>query len=250
MPTPFYHLFLAQNLLVVPNLQPAAVEFLSQHWGAFLLGNVAPDVQVITNQDREVTHFFDLPIPANAPFPWQRLFHLYPGLKTPGSDSQAAFLAGYVCHLAADWHWVLQIFAPVFGPGAAWASFGTRLYLHNVLRSFLDRQVVKDLKAETGEVLQETRPRHWLPFVADQHLADWRDFLSPQLQPGAAVSTVEVFASRQGIDPDAFYALLNSDERMNQEVFNRIPYQQIERYRQSLQVECASLIQAFLAKCL
>ena len=247
MPTPFYHLLLAQDLVSSPDLDPASARLLRQNWGAFLLGNIAPDVQVVTQQDRTLTHFFDLPIPPGAEPPWARLLQAHPELTNSLSAGQAAFLAGYICHLAADWHWVLRIFAPVFGPTCRWATFGERLYLHNVLRSYLDRQVVSGILPETARSLSQIQPRAWLPFASDRDLEVWRDVVSPQLAPGAAITTVEVFAARQGISPDAFYKLLDSEEQMGRLVFSRVSTQELRDYRARLLVESAGLVHAFLS---
>ena len=248
MPTPFYHLLLAQDLVVSPDLHPAGADLLRQNWGAFLLGNIAPDVQVVTGQNRIETHFFDLPILPGALPPWGRLLRAYPALTGRLSAEQAVFLAGYICHLAADWHWVLQIFAPVFGPDCRWANFGERLYLHNVLRSYLDRQVVAGMWPEAARSLRQSHPRSWLPFASDADLGTWRDVVYPQLEPGAAISTVEVFAARQGISPHAFYALLDSEEQMDLHVFARVSRQEIQDYRSRLLVDCAGMVQSFLSQ--
>jgi hypothetical protein len=122
--------------------------FLFPNRGAFLFGNSAPDVQVVSGQPRELTHFFDLPIRAGDIPPWKRALSAFPALASPENlpPPQAAFLAGYLCHLQADWLWILQIFAPVFGPECRWTSFTHRLYLHNVLRAYLDRRILPGLK--------------------------------------------------------------------------------------------------------
>jgi hypothetical protein len=74
-------------------------------------------------------------------------------------------------------------------------------------------------------------PDGWLPFIKNQSLVKWRDLLAQQLHPGAAIQTVEVFSSRQGISAPEYYALLASDERMQSEVFDHLPLERVERYR-------------------
>jgi hypothetical protein len=136
--------------------------------------------------------------------------------------------------LQADWLWVQEIFVPVFGPDQQWDSLRRRLYLHNVLRAYLDRQLLPGLPANIDRELARAMPQNWLPFVADHHLAQWRDFLAGQLSPGAETRTVEVFAARQGIAPEAFYRLLDSEEQMEREVFARLPRAQLDAYRRNL----------------
>lgn len=242
MPTPFYHIWVAQDLIDHPGLSPAARFFLRRHWGAFLFGSTAPDVQVVSGQDRAATHFFDIPIQAGVEMPWAVMFRQYPILSAWLPGDQAAFIAGYVCHLLADWRWVQEIFAPAFGPGVGWENFRRRLYLHNVLRAYLDHQLVSQIDSQTASTLEHVVPDGWLPFVQDRYLCQWRDLLSPQLLPGAAIATVEVFAARQQVDPESYYRLLHSEHRMEDEVFSHLPRQHLASYRERLLDESAVIL--------
>jgi hypothetical protein len=152
-----------------------------------------------------------------------------------------------LCHLQADWLWVKDIFAPVFGPQCTWGNFSERLYLHNVLRAYLDVRILPKLGSGMDACLRQVDPRGWLPFVKDHHLRQWRDLLSPQLQPGALSQTVEVFSSRQGISAPEFHALLASEERMQLEIFKHIPLLQIQSYQQRVLEENSHLISNYLA---
>lgn len=244
MPTPFYHLSLAESITHQPTLPPRLSQRIHDHWPAFLLGNTAPDVQTITHQDRRATHFFDIPIFKGEPQPWERMFRRYPDL-TPWRrlpEDQAIFLLGYMCHLRADVVWVQKIFFPIFGPFAGWQTMKQRLYLHNVLRSYLDYELLPLLPGDLGKVLAEAVPSNWLPFVEDNHLQQWRDFVSRQLLPGASVHTVEVFAARQGISPEEYYRLIQSEERLDQEIFQRLPRQTLSDYRRQVVIDSATLL--------
>jgi hypothetical protein len=202
----------------------------------------------MSGQERQATHFFDLPILASAPLAWEKMLMRYPSLAQAARmpADQAAFVAGYLCHLQADWMWITDIFAPVFGPWSHWQDFRQRLYLHNVLRAYLDRQILEGLPEHTGSDLGRALPKAWLPFVEDRHLYHWRDFLADQLLPGATVQTVEVFAARQGVPAETYYLLLNSEERMEQEIFIHLPRQSLLSYRQRLLVANGHLLQAYL----
>jgi hypothetical protein len=171
----------------------------------------------------------------------------FPSLIRPANlpPTQAAFLAGYLCHLQADWLWVVEIFAPIFGPGNVWKSFEQRLYLHNVLRAYLDTKILDNLPSGLGTDLRLASPAGWLPFVEDPYLCQWRDFLAQQLQPGALVRTVEVFAARQGIPAEAYYRLINSEERLDQEIFVRLPRTVLIDYRQRLLEKNIRLLQTY-----
>ncbi len=249
MPTPFYHLSLALELLDAPSLPDAARRLLLARRGEFLFGNTAPDVQVVSGQPREDTHFFRIPIQPGDQTPWERLLAGYPHLvaakKT--NSGQASFIAGYLCHLQADWIWIRQIFAPVFGPGCGWGTFHDRLYYHNVLRAYLDQRIMPSLGTGMEACLRQAGLDSRLPFVDTRYLVEWREFLCKQLQPGAPTKTVEVFSFRQGISAPEYYALLASEERMQDEVFNHLPLEQVQLYRLTVVEENARLLSRFLA---
>jgi hypothetical protein len=236
MPTPFYHLSLAEELLSDSRLPEDVRHWLLRQRPAFLLGNTAPDVQTVSRQPREATHFFTLPLQHNAILPWDVMWAQYPQIRPDAlrSETQAAFLAGYVCHLHADWVWVNEVFEPIFGYSAGWDDYPQRLYIHNVLRAYLDRQILGCLHPRSGELLMGAVPEQWLPFEEDQYLCQWRNFLAPQLKPGGSAQTVEVFAARQGIAPEKFYQLLDSETQMNEQVFIHLPRQRMAAHRQQI----------------
>jgi hypothetical protein len=248
VPTPFYHLNIALDLLDHPQLAHGLKQQIQRHMPAYLLGHTAPDVQVVSGQKRVETHFFEVPIPANARQPWEQLLIEYPGLQhTQGrSTEQYIFLAGYLCHLQADWLWARQIYQPIFGPVAAWENFRQRQYLHNVLRSYLDFQVLHALNGRVSSTLPQAVPNHWLPFTGDEYLIQWRDLLAEQFQPGARVQTVEVFATRQGIAAEKYYQLLSSEIEMDQQIFLHIPRQHLISYKEKLLAENLQIIETYL----
>ena len=239
---------IAEKLLVYPDLPPAVRQCLFANRAAFLLGNTAPDVQVISGQVREQTHFFRVPPRSNAELPWQHLLHLYPAIQSANiyNRGQAAFWAGYLCHLQADWIWVTELFLPYFGPESTWGFAGERFYLHNVVRAYLDRQIASDLPVDVVAQLASVSPDGWLPFVPEPALGEWRDFLASQLQPGAAIQTVEVFAARAGLPVAEFYALLDDELEMDRKVFNRLPRSSLREYQDRLLHENCNLLVSYL----
>lgn len=244
MPTPFYHLSLGEVVLAHPQLAEKTRQFLLAHRCEFLFGNTAADVQVVSGQPRQATHFFNLPIQPGDDVPWERMRQEFPSLRRISrlQPAAVAFLAGYICHLQADWMWVKEIFVPAFGPRCSWGSFRQRLYYHNVLRAYLDRLILPGLRKDLAACLNTMEPKAWLPFVQDAHLTQWRDMLATQLEPGATVQTVEVFSSRQGISAPEYYALLDSEERMREEVFSHLPLMAVDEYRQRVIQENLQLL--------
>lgn len=235
MPTPFYHISVAEDLLIHPDLHEDIRNRLVRGRPAFYFGSTAPDVQVISGQRREETHFFQVPTRSDTP-PWDGMLQRHPSLAEINSlpFHQAAFMAGWLCHLQADWLWVNSIFIPIFGYRADWKDFETRMYYHNVLRSYLDLNIHQRLNGHLAGYLNAVRPDNWLPFVQDEHLRTWRDYLVRQLQPDSRIETVEVFAARQGIPTEEFYQLIGSESEMDREVFAHIPRPVLESFRQEL----------------
>ncbi len=250
MPTPFYHLSIAQEILARADLPQHVQAILKEQREAFIFGNTAADVQTISGQSRQATHFYDLPIRRGDQPAWERILAAHPALAHPANlpVGQTAFMAGYLCHLQADWKWVDEIFGPVFGAGLRWQNLRRRLYLHNVLRSYLDLHILSDLKPHMAEHLRQVRLQHWLPFVDDDALSRWRDFLAGQLCDGCETLTVEVFAARQGISPDQYYDLLTSEEAMDREIFSRLSRQTLQTYRRQLVDENISMLANYLAE--
>lgn len=249
MPTPFYHLKLAQDLLQSPNINWQLMRFLESQRAAFFFGNLAPDVQMFSHQVRAETHFFDLPLKSTQQLPWEKIFDIYPQLRADREmpPAQLAFVAGYLCHLQADWLWISKIFVPIFGLKSDWGTFPERLTLHNVLRAYLDQQAIDVLTEDiVAEIVQVTE-LDWLPFVTGQHLLQWRDFLCQQLQPGGKVNTVEVFAGRQGISPNVFDQFIESEDNMDHEIFSHVSKDDLNAYRQQVIQGNLSLICEYLA---
>lgn len=246
VPTPFYHLSIAKS--IVSQGSPLSInQLILKHYGAFVLGNTAPDVQVISGQSRQETHFFKLPLDPCAQYPWERMVECFPLLEAQCDldSKQFVFLLGYMCHLQADFLWVKTIFHPLFGPHLGWANFKQRLYLHNVLRAYLDAQILPTLDSDLIVKMQLVSPNQWLPFVKDEHLLIWRDFLCEQLIPGAVSQTVEVFANRQGLPTEDFYQLLSSESRMEAEIFSRVSRSQLAAYYQLVIIQNQKLFESY-----
>ena len=243
MPTPVQHIAIADQLLDGAALPNSIRDRLLEQRGAFLLGNTAPDVQTVSGQLREATHFFVIPW-AKMPLPHKAMFELYPALATTRSlpAAQAAFLAGYICHLWIDVLWVRDIYLPDFGPHAHWDTMRQRLLYHNILRTWCDQNDQRRLNGDVGPSLAAAQPDNWLPFTADRYLAQWRAVLVEQFQPGASVRTVEVFAMRGGVAPEEFQRVLDSPQDMEYHIFAHASREKIETFYQNGHDQMAELI--------
>jgi hypothetical protein len=247
MPTPFYHLSIADSLLASTDMPARLNAFLNEQRCAFYLGKTAPDVQTISGQSRPETHFYRVPL-VEFTDPWDRMFKRYPHLGEPAqlSPAHAAFIAGYICHLQADVIWIKDLFVPYFLPRV---TTGDRKYIghiHNALRTYLDEQILPDLQHGAGTCLHSARPDRWLPFVEQNYLEKWRDFISEQLMPGAESQTVKVFAERLHMTTEEFLDLVRSEDRMEREVFSFVPRHVLVEYRDKLIATNTALLVSYL----
>lgn len=84
--------------------------------GSLYLGSTAPDIRILTQWERERTHFFDI-----HRFEEQSSVAAFlqanPALAEPASlDARtAAFVAGYITHLVMDETWINTVYRPFFG---------------------------------------------------------------------------------------------------------------------------------------
>ncbi len=244
MPTPVQHLVLAQRLLADASLPNAIRDRLRAQHGAFLFGNTAPDVQTVSGQRREATHFFIIPW-TRLPTPHKAMFELHPALGLPQNlpAAHAAFIAGYICHLWLDVLWVRDIYLNHFGPYAHWgANLRERHVYHNILRAWCDRHDQVQLNGTIGPALSSATPGGWLPFTTDRYLVQWRDNLAEQFRPGASIRTVEIFAERGGVPPEKFREVLDSPANMEQHIFAHASREKIAQFYREGYEQMAELI--------
>jgi hypothetical protein len=172
MPSLGSHLFRARRVaerLALPEIEAER--------GAFFLGATAPDIRVITRNDREVTHFFRLADLADQDSV-ERMFREHPGLATPaGMDAAVqAFIAGYLTHLVLDQTFIDEIYRPHFGALSERADDPQANVLDRALQYELDRRDREDEVAmeEIRAELARCAPVRGIPFIEDAHLVEWR----------------------------------------------------------------------------
>jgi hypothetical protein len=237
---------MAQEIRNDERLVAPARPALESDWGAFLLGNAAPDVQSVSHQPRQETHFYDIP-PSDETTAHRAFLAAYPGLAPASAlrPDHAAFVAGYLAHLVADEAWWRQIFNPCFGVDAEWGEWRERIFLHNVLRTHLDRVDQARLNGSAVTALEQAEPHQWLPFVEDEVLVAWRDLIVAQLQPGEYVRTAEVFAERMHVSPDRVEEALESPGQMVR-IFEHASRVELGRYRSDVLRRSIDLINSYL----
>ena len=203
-----------------------------------MLGHTAPDVKTVSGHKREESHFYTIPRTSDRPA-YLILFDTHPALARADalSPARAAFVAGYVAHLLLDELWLDDVFQRYFLQD--WGPLKERLFLHNVLRTWVDLRDQARLNGTAAQTLQQAHPHDWLPFVDDEHLRRWRDWLVAQLDTGHRMETAKVLADRMGVPAAEVEAIVQSPERMERRVFRHFPRSAMEAfwetgYRQSL----------------
>ncbi|MBZ0291621.1 MAG: zinc dependent phospholipase C family protein [Anaerolineae bacterium] len=221
MPTPFTHLAVAQRLLTDPAIPGSVKLFLRQQRSAFLLGNIAADARVNSGTSRTDTHFYsyDKPIEEH---PWRLMLRQHPVLQSATAADQQAFLAGYVAHLAMDEYWSLNMLAPYFVRGE-WETSEFRFFMLHIILIYMDERDYGQLEDWQCGTLEAAQPDHWLPFMDDDTLRGWRDFIARQIAQGS--ETLEVFGGRIKKTPAEFRAELDSVERMQADLWDHISHE-------------------------
>jgi len=213
MPTPFTHLETAQRMLIDEHIPLAIRQELILQKPAFLLGNVAADARTNGDLTRESTHFYsyDRGITEH---PWRVMVQKNPSLLHPASLAQRVFIAGYVAHLTIDETWSLEMLGPNF-VNRDWGSNQFRFLMLHMLLISMDERDYKRLQTWQSSTLAHATPNHWLPFMNDRILSEWRDFISEQISPEGSSQTLEVLGKRINKTPAELRATLDSPQLLS-----------------------------------
>lgn len=232
MPTPFMHLHTAEQILSAMKQSNGNGRILTElelSWPAFYMGSVAPDVNAISDIERSVTHFYKMP-PNPELQAYAQMLVAYPDLacvqKLP--TDKAVFVAAYSAHLLLDLIWLREIVVPFFVQADHLGDRAQRWLTHFVLLTYLDKLALESLPNTAVTTLANAHPHQWLPFITDDILVAWRDLLVEQLHPDAPVKTVEIYAGRMGMSPTEFAANLQDAEWMAEQVFGKVPVDQVQ----------------------
>lgn len=223
MPTPFTHLAIAQRLLKDGHIPLAYRDFLMAHADAFLLGNIAADARVGAGMPREFTHFYQYgqQITQN---PWRVMIERNPDLLRPHSASQRAFVAGYVAHLSVDEHWSKYMVAPYF-VGKSWDDHPPqfKFYMLHIILIAMDERDLATLESWQYECLSSAKPNQWLGFISDDDLCQWQGLIAKQIHPQGKSETLDILGKRVSKTPEEMRALLDSERRMHDNLWQYIP---------------------------
>jgi hypothetical protein len=219
MPTPFTHLRTAERLLNDTEIPLSLRQLLQRQHSAFLLGNVAADARVDSGTLRANTHFYQYDEPITE-HPWRVMLNQYPSLGTSVSESQRAFIAGYVAHLSMDEIWSLQMLRPHF-VDREWGTQQSRFFMLHILLIYMDERDYATLNATHRAVLEAAQPEAWVPFMSDNTLKRWGNFIADQLPPGES-QTLQVFGQRIRKTVEDFREVLDSSEEIQAGLWDNI----------------------------
>ncbi len=59
---------------------------------------------------------------------------------------------------------------------------------------------------------------------------------------------MEVFAARQGISPEEYYRILDSQDEMDREIFSRLPRLALDLYRRQLVLQNLQFLNSYLGE--
>ncbi|MAU00047.1 MAG: hypothetical protein CL608_23130 [Anaerolineaceae bacterium] len=249
MPTPFMHLHIAEQIYetVSANGNGRLQTSLAAEWPAFYLGSVAPDVNAISTLPRANTHFYDIP-PDPDETAYGTMLAQYPQLADLAamSPGQAVCVAAYSAHLMLDLIWLREVVYPFFYLAEDLGNRQQRRLTHFILLTYLDTIALAGLPETAVSTLAAAESNHWLPFIKDEVLAAWQEMLVAQLQPDAPVKTVEIYAGRLKITPEEFAANLQNSDWMQQQVFDKIPVNEVQQILQTAVPKSIDLINEYL----
>lgn len=174
MPPLYFHLAVANE--AAKRIESTVVK---NNVSSYLLGATLPDIHLITDGRREMTHFFSLN--KTPPFDSIRsLFMAHPELikNSHLDDSSRVSLAGYLSHLITDEVWITDIYLPYFGPDSPLSSDPMANILDRAFQYELDCQERLNKKA-----MDEIKPRICerldikVSFIDPANLMQWQDFI-------------------------------------------------------------------------
>ena len=220
---------------------------LMAQWPAFYLGSVAPDVNAISTISRSGSHFYKMP-PAQDETAYGTMLKQFPNLADVATlpAAQAICVAAYSAHLMLDLIWLREVVHPYFFLPKDLGDRQQRELTHFILLTYLDKIALNALPETAVSTLATAQPNEWLPFVDDAILVEWRDMLVAQLQPGASIKTVEIYAGRLGMSPAQFAANLQDASWMQDQVFNKIPVDNVQQILQTAVPKSVTLINKYL----
>jgi Zinc dependent phospholipase C len=172
MPPITLHMVLARQIAI-----DLGHESLNPDSGHYLLGATTPDIRVITKQDRNSTHFFDLNEHAHQDSV-AGFFAAHSALSRPEklNPETRSFVSGYISHLVMDEQYITGIYRPFFARHDELGGTIRANVMDRLLQFDLDRTLGNDagLKRDLCDALSCTVESIDAGFVDAETLERWR----------------------------------------------------------------------------
>jgi hypothetical protein len=171
MPPITLHMVLARQIAI--DLGASAIDDVI---GPYVIGATTPDIRVLTRQDRQSTHYFDLSVHDHQDSVDMFLTEHARFLDADLDAETRAFAAGYITHLVMDEEYITRMYRPFFAKhdelgGAIRANVMDRLLQFDLDRTYgNDAEVKRDL----SEALACTVEGINAGFVDHKTLERWR----------------------------------------------------------------------------
>jgi hypothetical protein len=141
---------------------------------------------------------------------------------------QAAFIAGYITHLVMDQTWVEMIVLPgLFIKGMEWNIQHPNWRLYSLLMTYMEYQAAEHIPDGTLDLMAQAEPDHWLPFIHDHYLSDWRDHVVDRIKRGGPKLVSTMFARSNSMTSQELEAIILSEERMAEEVYTVVSHERL-----------------------
>jgi len=231
MPTPFMHLLITHQLAQDEQVPIAYRDLFTTYRPAWLLGGVVADQKAHDGADRSVTHFYryDRPMDDN---PWRIMLDKNPKMKQPNSDAYLAFVAGYVAHLACDEYWTRNVLRFHFAQASWGRDLRWRFFILHFMLTWMDQRDESLLPNDAPSQIRQCEPNAWIPFMSDDRIIEWRDFISEQIEGDS--QTISIFAQRVGIPAEDFHNKLTDETWMQKNLWQHLPLTLIQQHEEKM----------------
>lgn len=232
MPTPFMHMALAHRLSTDALVPTDIRSTIHDNWGAFLLGQIAPDARVSSGLQRAQTHFFEYSAIIDPPAT-RAMLTKHPDLRCAQTHDKdhAAFIAGYLAHLVVDEVWCMDALYPLF---STWGTMQSRFHMLHMLLGDLDERDYAVLPDSDFEPLHTATPARWLPFMPDADLVVWRDLIANQLPPVGRNMTYDILSKRIDISAQQMADFIHNTAEMQAQLWTNVPPDKLAHVEQHM----------------
>lgn len=250
MPPITLHMVLARRLAA--NL---GTDLLASQAGPYVLGATAPDIRVLTRQDRRSTHFFDLGTMSHQDSVTAFLAE-HRQLADPGklNPETAAFVAGYISHLVFDEQYITEVYRRHFARhadigGAIRANVMDRLLQFDLDREYgNDEQVTRELCAALSCTVENIQ----VGFIETETLERWRqvtyDVASRNMDWDRMRGMIANHLRRAGLEEgETMSSFLDSLPELLDETIAHVTSPEIEAYLQRSSEAAARAVAGYLA---